>query len=143
MNFEPRYRYSDVDPKKMAAVSALTPADRYKYFIKEILKAGMVYALCMNNRWAVLPMPNGSTAFLLWPASAYAEEYRLKLDHNNNKENWHESEPRFIYLTELMETLLPQLKQDRILPGVFFTTFEYGVTPAVDDFSQEVGDYQK
>ncbi len=154
--------YSDVDPEKLAAVIRLPAARRYEHFIKEITGQDQVCALCRNDRWALTELEDGTAAFLLWPAATYAEfflrppmDYVDEFGEEQENENYDYDEelggyartnlegfmPRFIELDEFMNTLLPLLKQENILPGVFFTPFGNGVTPPAEELYRAVHDY--
>lgn len=153
-------RYHDVGPEKLTAIMNLSAEQRYQHFIKEITGQGQVCGLCRNDRWAMTALRDGTTAFLLWPAAQYAEtflwpgtpqieEFGGAPEHYYYDAQWGEYirkeldgfAPRFIELEEFMEVLLPQLKQNNIQPGVFFTPFENGAVPTVDQLAQAVNDY--
>lgn len=153
-------RYNDVSPEKLAAVMNFTAVQRYENFVKEVTGCREVCGLCREDRWALAPLEDGTTAFLLWPAAKYAEvflwppigyveEFGDTNEYYDYDGKWGDYvlnelqgfAPRFIELREFMQILLPQLKQNGILPGVFFTPFETGATPAVDDLAQAVDDY--
>ena len=153
-------RYRDVGPEKLAAIMKLSADLRYEHFIKEITGQRQVCGLCKNDRWAMTALQDGTSAFLLWPAAQYAKtflwpdtnqveefggypehyDYDAQCDEYTRKELYG-FVPRFIELEEFMEVLLPQLKQNGILPGVFFTPFENGIIPDIDALTQAVNDY--
>ncbi len=156
-------RYLDVAPEKFVGDLYLPAAQRYEYFIKKITRQHQVCALCgANDRWGLTAMEDGTAAFLLWPAVTDAEFF-LCPDENAVDENGEVLEhyeydadaagyfhkdlaaftPCYIELDEFMNTLLPLLKQENILPGVFFTPFENGVTPPVDELLKAVQDYHQ
>ena len=62
---------------------------------------------------------------VLWPAKEYAAVCAIN--------EWKGFDPRAISLSDLMEVLLPRLKRDGVLPGVFFTPSSKGGTPSVDE----------
>ncbi|MHB0989758.1 MAG: DUF2750 domain-containing protein [Burkholderiales bacterium] len=153
-------RYRDVGPKQLAAVMKLTPDQRYEHFIKEICRQEQVCGLCMRDHWAMTRLHDGNHAFLFWPAAQYAKSYLWPdanqihelggdpehYDYDAQYDEYTRKElagfvPRFIELGEFMEILLPQLKQNNILPGVFFTPFENGIIPAVDELAQRVDEH--
>ena len=51
----------------------------------------------------------------------------------SSRSQWGGHQPRPIELAELTAALLPRLKGDGVLPGVFFTPTSRGVTPSVDE----------
>ncbi|MHB1676558.1 MAG: DUF2750 domain-containing protein [Sulfuriferula sp.] len=153
-------RYSDIDPEKLAGVIYLSAAQRYEHFIKEISGQNQVCGLCKSDQWALTTLEDGTAAFLLWPAATYAEfflcppedyveefgEVNEHYEYDDDAGGYFHKElggftPRFIELDEFMNTLLPLLKQENILPGVFFTPFENGVTPPVEELHTAIHNY--
>lgn len=113
-----------VNPQQLAAVTALPASQRYEYFIKVVANWHEVWGLCRDD-WVLASTADGArSVFPLWPAKEYAE-----ICANNA---WAGYTPRALHLDELMDELLPRLKQDDILPGIFFTPSDHGVTPTVD-----------
>ena len=113
-----------VNPKQMEAVLALSGAKRFEHFIKVIADWQEVWGLYQDG-WALAVADDGTTAFPLWPAKEYAQVCAAN--------EWQGYEPRSINLRDFMEVLLPKLKLDGVLPGVFFTPSSKGVTPSVDE----------
>jgi hypothetical protein len=85
-----------------------------------------------DNGWALAATDEGTSVFLFWPAEEYAKLCA--------KEEWASYKPREIALEDLMNTLLPKLKKDGVLPGIFFTPTGKGVTPSVDDLLDALKD---
>ena len=112
-----------VSPKQMEAVLALPGIKRFEHFIKVIADWQEVWGLYQDG-WA-LAAADGTTVFPLWPAKEYAQVCAAN--------EWAGYEPRSISLSDLTEILLPKLKLDGVLPGVFFTPTSKGVTPSVDE----------
>jgi hypothetical protein len=113
-----------VNPKQVEAVLALPGNRRFEHFIKVIADWQEVWGLYQDG-WALAAADDGTTVFPLWPAKEYAQVCAAK--------EWSGYQPRSISLSEFMEVLLPKLKLDGVLPGVFFTPTSKGVTPSVDD----------
>ena len=113
-----------VNPKQMEAVLALSGIKRFEHFIKVIADWQEVWGLYQDG-WALAAADDGTTVFPLWPAKEYAQVCAAN--------EWTGYEPRSISLTDFTEMLLPKLKLDGVLPGVFFTPTSKGVTPSVDD----------
>jgi hypothetical protein len=67
----------------------------------------------------------GTPVFPLWPAEEYARACATN--------EWSAYQPRSIELSRLTAELLPRLRDDGVLPCVFFTPTSQGVTPSVDD----------
>ena len=113
-----------VNPKQMEAVFALPGIKRFENFIKVIADWQEVWGLYQNG-WALAAADDGTAVFPLWPAKEYAEVCAVN--------EWAGYEPRSISLRDFTEVLLPKLKLDGVLPGVFFTPTSKGVTPSVDE----------
>ena len=134
------HEYADVSPQKLVAVTALPAAQRYLHFIKEIATIGAVCGLCRGDRWVMTTTEDEIAVFLLWPAGKYAQEFRDK-SANYAYKAWGQYEPRFIELNDFTQILLPLLKEQDILPGIFFTPFENGITPSVDELLLTIDNY--
>lgn len=113
-----------VSPKQMDAVLALPGIKRFEHFTKIIADWQEVWGLYQDG-WALAAADDGTTVFPLWPAKEYAQVCAAN--------EWNGYEPRSISLSDFTEVLLPKLKLDGVLPGVFFTPTSKGVTPSVDE----------
>ena len=67
----------------------------------------------------------------MWPANEYAT---LCAEFE-----WDGYDAQAFSLEELIEELLPQLEEDSVLPGVFYTPGDKGITPTV---AQLIGDLE-
>ncbi len=115
-----------VSPKQMEAVLALPGVARFEHFIKVIADWQEVWGLYQGG-WALAAADDGTTIFPLWPAKEYAQVCAAN--------EWTGYEPRSISLDDFTEVLLPKLKLDGVLPGVFFTPASKGVTPSIYELS--------
>lgn len=113
-----------VNPKQIESMLALPGIKRFEHFVKVVADWQEVWGLYQDG-WALAAADEGTAVFPLWPAKEYAQICAVN--------EWADYEPRSIDLTEFMEVLLPKLKQDGTLPGVFFTPTGKGITPSVDD----------
>jgi len=113
-----------VNPKQMEAVLALPGIKRFEHFIKIIANWQEVWGLYQDG-WALAAADDGTTVFPLWPSKEYAQVCAAN--------EWTGYEARSISLSDFTELLLPKLKLDGVLPGVFFTPTSKGVTPSVDE----------
>ncbi len=118
-----------VNPKQMEAVLNLNGEKRYQNFIKVVADWEEVWGL-YNDGWALAADDTGRRVFPLWPAEAYA-----KICSDNE---WESYKPTSLSLEELMRELLPSLKNDGVLPGIFYTPTDLGVTPEVDDLVDDL-----
>jgi len=108
----------------MAAVLGLSGDERFAHFIKIIADREEVWGL-YHKGWALASTDDGATVFPLWPAKEYAQLCAVN--------EWQEFLPRSIGLSDFVDALLPKLKADGVLPGVFYTPTGRGVTPTVDE----------
>ena len=114
----------NVNPKQLAAVVALPGPERFKHFIKVVADWQKAWGLYKDG-WALAATDDGTHVFPLWPAMEYAEICAQK--------DWGGYKPRSIEIDELTKTLLPKLKSDQVLPGIFYTPTGKGTTPSVDE----------
>lgn len=111
-----------INPKQLTAVVALPAEKRFEHFVKVVADWQEVWGLYKDG-WALAADDDGKEVFPLWPAKEYAALC---------KENeWGDYEPKSIGLNEFMSELLPKLKRDGVLPGVFFVPAGKGVTPSI------------
>lgn len=113
-----------VHPKQMESVLRLPGIERMRFFVKAIADWQEVWGLFQDG-WALAATEEGESVFPLWPAKEYAQVCAIN--------EWMGYEPRALSLKDLVEVLLPKLKSDHVLPGVFFTPTSKGVTPSVDE----------
>lgn len=125
-----------INQKQINAVTALPGPKRYGHFLKIVTDWEEVWGLYQSG-WALAETDDGKQVFPLWPAKDYAELCA-------NKE-WEGYEPESFSLENFMQELLPKLKDDDILPGIFYTPSDNGVTPIVDellaDLNKELENY--
>lgn len=118
-----------VNPKQLAAVIALPGSERYKHFVKIVADWQQAWGLYQNG-WALAGTDDDTTVFPMWPAKEYAEICA--------ENEWSGYQPRAISLEELLSDLLPKLKQDGVLPGVFYTPQNKGTTPTADQLQHDL-----
>jgi hypothetical protein len=97
---------------------------RFEHFIKVVADWQEVWGLYKDG-WALAATDDGTIVFPLWPAKEYAQVCSVN--------EWTGYAPRSISLSDFTEVLLPKLKLDKVLPGIFFTPTSKGVTPSIDD----------
>lgn len=123
--------------KQVENVLALPGNVRYKHFIKQVADTEIVWGLYKDG-WALSCTENGNKVFPLWPAQDYAE-----LCANNE---WADCKPSEIPLNEFLEDLLPNIKRNEVLLGIFYTPHDKGVVIEVDklieDIKQELQKYE-
>nr|WP_229521202.1 DUF2750 domain-containing protein [Massilia sp. IC2-477] len=104
----------------MADVVTMPVQQRYARFVEQVAQTGEVWGLYRDG-WALAKTDDGTLVFAMWPASEFADlcaEYE-----------WDGYEPHAFPLDELMSDLLPQLEEDGVLPGIFYTPGDRGLTP--------------
>ena len=121
----------------MKAVLALPGPKRYEHFIKVVCDWQKLWGLYKDG-WALAATDNGQGVFPIWPAKEYAEICAI--------DEWAGYEPKSFSLEDFLDELLPNLKDDNMLPGIFYTPGNKGVTPEIDalvsDLKIELQNYQ-
>lgn len=118
-----------ISEKQIEAILALPNDKKFKHFIKTIVAWEQVWGL-YEGGWALAATSDNQPVFPLWPAKEYASLCACK--------EWSGYEPKFISLNEFTEELLPQLRKDGVLPGVFYTPNGQGVTPPIDELLKAI-----
>ena len=109
-----------IDTRQLQAVVMLPGPQRYAYFVKRVAETGVVWSLYRQG-WALAKKEDGTLVFPLWPDSEFAQ---VCADYE-----WTGYAPQSFALDELMTELLPQLEQDGIVTGVFYTPGARDVMP--------------
>lgn len=107
--------------QQLADVVTLPARQRYLRFLQQVVDTGEVWGL-YSDGWALAKTDDDALVFAMWPASEFADlcaEYE-----------WDGYEPQAFTLDDLMSDLLPQLEEDGVLPGIFYTPGDRGLTPA-------------
>jgi hypothetical protein len=127
----------NINETQIESVLALPAQRRYEHFVKVVADWGEVWGLYKDG-WALGATEDGIIVFPLWPAKEYAV-----LCANRS---WAEYEPKSFSVVDLLNELLPKLKKDHMLPGIFYTPNDKGVTPDVakvaDDLRNEIAKYE-
>lgn len=110
-------------PKQIEAVLALPGPERFEHFVKVVCDREEVWGL-YDGGWALAATDDGTPVFPLWPAREYAALCATG--------DWQSYSPRAVPLDEAVSDMLPRLKADGVLPGVFFLPNGSGTTPSVD-----------
>jgi hypothetical protein len=123
-----------VDTKQLQAVVMLPGPQRYEYFIKRVAETGTVWSLYRNG-WALAKREDGSMVFPLWPDSEFAN---ICADYE-----WTGYVPQSFPLDALLGELLPQLEQDGVITGVFYTPGARDVMPTAGLLRHDLNDELK
>lgn len=125
-----------ISQKQIESMIALSGPKRYEHFVKVVADWEEVWGLYQDG-WALAETDDGQKVFPVWPAKEYAALCA--------KKEWAGYEPESFSLADFMDELLPNLKNDGVLLGVFYTPLDKGVTPTVDlmleDLNQELENY--
>jgi len=120
-----------IDTRQLQAVVMLPGPQRYEYFIKRVAETGVVWSL-FNGGWALAKKEDGTLVFPLWPDSEFAS---ICADYE-----WTGYAPQSFALDELVNELLPQLEQDGIATGVFYTPGARDVMPTAGLLRADLND---
>jgi hypothetical protein len=109
-----------IDTEHVQAIVMLPGPQRYAYFVKRVVESGVVWSL-FRQGWALARKEDGTLVFPLWPEREFAA---ICADYE-----WTGYAPQSFALDELVNELLPQLEQDGIATGVFYTPGARDVMP--------------
>jgi hypothetical protein len=123
-----------LDTRQLQAVVMLPGPQRYEYFVKRVLETGVVWSL-FRQGWALAKKEDGTLVFPLWPDREFAT---ICADYE-----WTGYEPASFSLDELIDELLPQLEQDGIVTGVFYTPGARDVMPTAGLLRRDLLDERK
>lgn len=113
-----------MNDKQIDAVLDLSGPERVQHFAKVVADQEEVWGL-YDDGWASSATDEGTTAFPLWPARDYAQLCGV--------EEWGTYAPRPIALDDLMDELLPMLREQGAAVAVFQTPQGRGVTMTPDE----------
>lgn len=113
-----------ISDEQAESVLALSGPDRYRYFIKVVADWEEVWGLYHEVGWALAATDTDECVFPIWPARKYAELCAQGV--------WSGYSAASFTLSDFMEELLPNLRNDNVLPGIFYTPTNKGVTPPVE-----------
>lgn len=115
--------------KRVAAVTSMDGELRYAYFIKTVVDREAAWGLFQNG-WAMALTDEGQPVFLLWPKKEYAELCA--------QGEWSGYEAESIVLDDILEALLPKLRRENAVPGIFFTVAGKGITPSIECLERDL-----
>lgn len=118
-----------INQEQIKSVMSLTGPQRYEHFIKVVVDWGEVWGL-FDDGWAMANTDTNEQVFPLWPAKEYAALCAEK--------EWEGYEPTSFTLDDLIEELLPKLEAAGVLPAIFYTPSDKGVTPTVERLLEDI-----
>jgi hypothetical protein len=123
-----------IDSRQIQEAVMLSGPQRYEYFIQRVCETGTVWSLYRNG-WALAKKEDGTLVFPLWPDREFAT---ICADYE-----WTGYEPQSFPLDELLGELLPQLEQDGVVTGVFYTPGARDVMPTAGLLRRDLEDESK
>jgi Protein of unknown function (DUF2750) len=120
-----------IDTRQVQQTVMLSGPRRYAYFIRRVAQTGTIWGLYRNG-WALAKKEDGSLVFPLWPDREFAT---ICADYE-----WTGYAPQPFSLDELVGELLPQLAQDGIATGVFYTPGARDVMPSAGLLLRDLND---
>ena len=118
-----------MNQQQIEAVSKLPGEQRYSHSIKVIADRQEAWGL-YSNGWALAGSSEGRPIFPIWPRREFAAACATG--------EWSEYIPKQISKDELLNALLPSLRERGTLIGVFYTSNDKGVIPDLDVFEADV-----
>lgn len=113
-----------VSERQIEAILSLPGEDRFKHFVKMVVDTEEAWGLYQDG-WAMACTDDNQSVFLLWPSEEYARLCAV--------DEWESYQPRSIPLEDILEFLLPKLRQEGALPGVLYSPSGEGVTPSIEE----------
>ncbi|PJG57631.1 DUF2750 domain-containing protein [Aeromonas cavernicola] len=123
-----------INQKQIEAVLALSSEERYKHFIKVIADWQEVWGL-YHDGWALAETDTGEISFPMWPAKEYAAICA--------ENEWGGYVPEAFSLDDLLGELLPNMKNDNVVPCIFYTTLDKGVVTTIEQLSYDLNEELK
>ena len=114
-----------LNDKQIQSVLSLSGPDRYRHFIKVVVDREEAWGL-YDDGWALAETDDGQRVFPIWPAPEYATLCADK--------KWSGYEPASIPLTDLIDELVPKLKETGVRLSVLYSPDDKGVVPEFDAF---------
>lgn len=118
-----------ISQKQIDAILKLPPPKRYSHFIKKVVGWKKVWGL-YSEGWALSQSPDGKLVFPLWPEKEYAQLCTLA--------EWRDYTPESIELEEVLDSMIPMLRERDILPGVFYVHGKGSIDVTVDLFEDDL-----
>ena len=119
----------EISEKQIAAVTALPGPERYKHFVKVVADREEVWGLKQDG-WALAATDRGDAVMPLWPARQYAELCAT--------DDWSGYAATAIALDEFMNEFMQRLDSEGILPAIFATPQNKGVTPSTAELRADL-----
>jgi len=115
--------------EKTDAVFALPPLERYRHFIKAVVEGRKMWGL-YGDGWAMSETPDGHQVLPLWPGREFAELCVA--------DEWSDYQPREIDLEAALGMMIPTLRREGVLPGVFFSNEHGAIIATLDELERDL-----
>jgi hypothetical protein len=119
----------NISKKQIEAILNLPAPKRYEHFIKKVVGWRKLWAL-YDDGWALSETKGGQLIFPLWPEREYAELCISGI--------WSDYQAIEIELDEVLDSLIPMLRNEGILPGVFFTLNAGSIDVEIDQLEEDL-----
>lgn len=118
-----------ISQKQIEAILKLPAPKKYSHFIKKVVGWKQLWGL-YDDGWAMSETGDGEMIFPLWPEKEYAG-ICISGDWSNYK-------PESIELDEVLDSMIPMLRERGILLGVFYTIQDGSVIANVDELESDL-----
>lgn len=121
-----------VTEKEVAAVSLLTPFNRYQYFIKRVADSERLYTLIDADRqWAISEL-EGNDLFPVWSAREFAEQ--------NAIEQWSGFSVKEVTIEQFEDDVIDEIEENGYLINVFPVKEKSGFIVKLIEFARDLNE---
>lgn len=124
---------SPLRPEEILAVSALTAERRVEHFIKRTVDHQEVWGIRKGD-WALSANSSGVTVFQVWPFDDYAQLCCVG--------EWADCVPASMELDFFIDTFVPNLCEQGIAVGVFYTPTDNGILMPPNELADRMRAYE-
>jgi len=118
-----------MESRKIEAIVSLPAPQRYSHFIKFVADCQSAWGLYLEG-WALAATDDDQPVFPIWPAREFAQLCAVA--------DWTGYVPKVIEIDDLMDGLLPSLRESGTLLGVFYTPNDKGILPDTEAFEADM-----
>jgi hypothetical protein len=118
-----------LNAQQVDEVLKLPAPQRLRHFFEKVVEARSMWGL-YGEGWAISETPEGQQVLPLWPGREYAERCIA--------EEWSNHQAREIDLDAALGMMIPTLRQQGILPGVFFSPEQGSINITLDEFEKHL-----
>jgi hypothetical protein len=118
-----------LNAEQIEQVLQLPAPQRLRHFIEKVVELHSMWGL-YGDGWAISQTPDGQMVLPLWPEREYAERCIA--------EEWASHQAREIDLDAALGMMVPTLREQGILPGVFFSPEHGSINLTLDEFERHL-----